>query len=271
VVCLNYIAWALWLLGYPDQAVRNAEESIEIARNLNHPNSLAISNFVLNLIRSFRREAVLVQEGAENLIAFSAEHGLGLWLLWSPIHRDWAMALQGRDGEWVPQMREALVAAHAVGADIGRTNLLCQIAEACCAAGQFDEALITLDEALAVVEKGSEFYYESEIHRLKGELLLKKNRANAVQAQSCFERAIAIARGQRGKSLELSATTSLAQLLAKHGEREKACAMLAEIYDWFTEGFDTAPLKEAKALLDELSEPPPPRSKRSRKIQRDLR
>ncbi len=81
VVCLNYMAWALWLLGYPDQAVQNVAESIAIARSINHPNSLAISNFVLNLVRSFRREAALVQEGAENLIAFSAEHGLGLWLL----------------------------------------------------------------------------------------------------------------------------------------------------------------------------------------------
>ncbi len=175
------------------------------------------------------------------------------------------MALQIRDGDWVPQMREALVAVHAVGADIGRTNLLCQIAEAYREAGQFDEALITLNEALAIVEKGSERYYEPEIHRLEGELLLKKNPTNTAEARNCFERAIAIARDQSGKSLEICATTSLAQLLAKHGEHEKARAMLSEIYSWFTEGFDTLDLKEAKALLNELSAPPL-RPKRSRKI-----
>ena len=119
--------------------------------------------------------------------------------------------------------------------------------------GRLDDGLSALTEALAAADEHENHYYEAEMHRLKGELLLRQDNSNAAEAQNCFQRAIEIARKQSAKSWELRATMSLARLLAKQGNRDEARAMLAEIYNWFTEGFDTADLKDAKALLDRLS------------------
>jgi predicted ATPase len=119
--------------------------------------------------------------------------------------------------------------------------------------GRLDDGLSALTEALAVADEREARVFEAETHRLKGELLLKQDDSNAAEAQNCFARAIEIARRQSAKSWELRATMSLARLLAKQGRRDEARTMLAEIYNWFTEGFDTADLKDAKALLDELS------------------
>ena len=119
--------------------------------------------------------------------------------------------------------------------------------------GRLDDGLSALTEALAAADEHEDRLYEAEIHRLKGELLLKQDDSNAAEAQSCFQRAIEIARKQSAKSWELRATMSLARLLAQQGHRDEARTMLAEIYNWFTEGFDTADLKDAKALLEELA------------------
>src|SRR6516164_8395846 len=127
------------------------------------------------------------------------------------------------------------------------------LAEACGETGRCDEGLSALREALATADEHENRHYEAEMHRLKGELLVKQDDSNAAEARNCFERAVEIARRQSAKSLELRATMSLARLLAKQGRRDEARMMLAEIYNWFAEGFDTADLKEAKALLEELS------------------
>src|SRR6516164_243078 len=123
------------------------------------------------------------------------------------------------------------------------------LAEACGETGRFDEGLSALREALATADQHENRHYEAEMHRLKGELLLKQDDSTAAEAQHCFERAVEIARRQSAKSLELRATMSLSRLLALQGRRDEARSMLAEIYNWFTEGFDTADLKDAKALL----------------------
>jgi len=132
-------------------------------------------------------------------------------------------------------------------------HALCLLAEACGEAGRLDDGLSALTEALAAADEHGIRQYEAETHRLRGELLLRQDLSKAAEAQSCFERAIEIARKQSAKSLELRATISLSQLLDKQGRREEARAMLADIYGWFTEGFDTADLKDAKTLLDELN------------------
>ena len=128
------------------------------------------------------------------------------------------------------------------------------LAEACIESSLLDDGLSALAEALAVANETEGHGYDAEIYRLKGELLLKQDDSNAEEAQSCFQHAIEIARNQSAKSRELRATTSLARLIAKQGRRDEARTMLAEIYGWFTEGFDTADLKDAKVLLDELAE-----------------
>ena len=143
--------------------------------------------------------------------------------------------------------------ASATGAELWRTYNLAQLAQACGKAGRTDEGLGVIAEALDVVQEMGELWWETEILRLRGELLLRRNPSGLEEAQTSYERAIEIARKQGAKSLELRATKSLARLLDKQGRRGEARTMLAEIYGWFTEGFDTADLIDAKALLDELS------------------
>jgi predicted ATPase len=185
-------------------------------------------------------------------MALSTEHGLTDWLAWATALRGWAMVEQRRNEEGIAQIHGGLTASRAVGAELLRPYNLCLLAEACRETGRLDEGQRALAEALAAADKHGIRHHEAEIHRLKGELLLMQDQSNAPQAQRCFERAIEIARKQSARSLELRATMSLARLLAKQGHRDGARAMLAEIYGWFTEGFDTADLKDAKALLEEL-------------------
>jgi adenylate cyclase len=248
---LSYAGWTLWNLGYPDQAVEVSNQAISAAQQLSHPNSLAAAEFFLTFVRIFRREPRLVQEGAEHVIAFSAEHGLGAWFH-ANCYRGWAIAQQGHYEEGIEQMRQGLAIAHAVGADIGRSHYLNSLAEAYIRTGRLEDGLSALTEALTFADEHEERVSEPETYRLKGELLLKQNNPNVKEAEICFERAIEIARKQSAKSWELRATTSLARLVDKQGRRDEARAMLAEIYDWFTEGFDTADLQDAKALLHEL-------------------
>jgi predicted ATPase len=163
------------------------------------------------------------------------------------------MAEQGRHEEGIAQIQEGLAAYSATGAELTRSRGLCLLAQGCMEAGRLDDGLSALNEALRVCNAQEERNWESEIHRLEGELLLRQDDANTAEAQISFEQAIEIARQQSAKSWELRATVSLARLLASQGRRDEAGEKLAEIYNWFTEGFDTADLKDAKALLDELS------------------
>jgi predicted ATPase len=233
VACLSYGSWTLWYLGYPDQALKMGDEALALAQGLSHPHTLAFAQFFFCFLRQFRREARAAQEIAERVIALSAEQGL---------HE-----------EGIVEMQEGLAAIRVTGSVLGWPDFLCLLAEVCRETGRFDDGLSAVAEALPFADEHEDRVAEAETHRLKGELLLKQNNSNAAEPQSCFEQAIEIARHQSAKSWELRATTSLARLLAKRGRRDEARAMLAEIYGWFTEGFDTADLKDAKALLDELS------------------
>jgi predicted ATPase len=237
VVCLSYAAWTLWQLGYPDQALLRGNESIALAQGLSHPYSLANAKLFMGFLRQYRREPRAAQETAEAAIVLSAEHGLTDYLAFATSLRGWAMAEQGRKEEGIAQIQEGLAASRP---ELLRPQLLCLLAAACMQTGRVDDGLGALTEALAAADEHEVRHHEAEIHRLKGELLLRQGDANAEQAQSCFERAIEIARKQSAKSWELRATMSLARLFAKQGRRDKARAMLADIYGWFTEGFDTA-------------------------------
>ena len=156
--------------------------------------------------------------------------------------------------EGIAGMHEGLGDYRAIGAGIGRPHFLSLLARGYERTGRFEDGLRTLREALVIVNEHDERQYEAELNRLMGELVLKQNDSNAAEARSCFERAIEVAQKQSAKSWELRATMSLARLLRDSDRRDEARAMLADIYGWFTEGFDTADLKDARALLDELSE-----------------
>jgi predicted ATPase/class 3 adenylate cyclase len=244
----------LWLLGYPDQALERGNEALALAQRLSQPYNLAFAKVFVGFLHQFRGDVRAAQENAESLIALCAEYGLTNWLALATIVRGWAMAGQGRTQEGIAQIQEALANTRATGwSEIYRPYCHSLLAEACGEAGRLDEGLSALTEALIIADEHENRQYEAEMHRLKGELLLKQDDSNAAAARSCFERAVEIARKQSAKSLELRATMSLARLLAKRGRRDEARVMLAGIYNWFTEGFDTADLEEAKALQEELT------------------
>jgi predicted ATPase len=253
VNCLSYMALILWTLGYPDQALKKGDEAVALAQALSHSLSLAFAEGLVGYLRQYRREARAAQDTAERLTALSVEHGFPHWLAQATVTRGWAIAKQGHGEEGIAQIQEGLAAFRTIGSGVLLPHALCLLAEACGEAGRLDDGLSALTEATAAADEHGIRQYEAEAHRLKGELLLKQDHSNAAEAQTCFERAIEIARKQSAKSLELRATINLARLLRDTGRRDEARAKLAEIFGWFTEGFDTADLKDAKALLDELS------------------
>jgi predicted ATPase len=253
VMCLSYTAWTLWHLGYPDQALNTVNEALALAQRLSHGFSLGLAEMGAGMLHLLRREARKAQGSAESGIAVSAEHGLNDFLAWATTMRGSAMAEQGHHEEGITQIQEGLAALRTTGSELLRPYLLSLLAEACKETGRLYDGLSALTEALVAGNEHEIRHHEPETYRLKGELLLRQDDLNASEAQKCFERAIEIARKQSAKSFELRATVSLARLLAKQSDRDKARAMLAQIFGWFTEGFDTADLKDAKALLDQLN------------------
>jgi predicted ATPase len=247
---LGYLGMILWTLGYPDQALKRGQEGVALAEGLVH--QLCANEVFLFVVHQRRGEADKAQRAAENVITLSDEHGFTLWSALATFLRHWAIIEQGQGDGNISQLREALAAYRATEAQVGRSGNLCMLAEACMKTGRLDDASDALTEALAVADQHEEHHGDAEIHRLRGELALKKEGSNVAAAQRCFERAIEVAQKQSAKSFELRATMSLARLLAQQGHRREPRAMLAEIYGWFTEGFDTADLKDAKALLEEL-------------------
>jgi predicted ATPase len=217
VTSLSYVAMTLWQLGYPDQALKRGNEALALAQTLLHPFSLAFAEHYFGVLRQYRREARAAQEAAEGVIALCAEHGFPDRLAIATSLHGWAMAEQGRNEEGIAQIQEGLAASRATGAELYRPYFLCLLAEACTKSDRLDDGLSALREALAAANEHENRHYEAEMHRLKGELLLTQNDLNAAEAQSCFERAIEIARKQSAKSLELRATMSLARLLCERG------------------------------------------------------
>jgi class 3 adenylate cyclase/predicted ATPase len=244
-------ALAFWLRGFPDAAQRHANQAVSLAQDLQDSLSHAWALGTRAQVHQVMREVQPALEAAEAAIARA--EGFPNVLLWARIVRGWALAEIGSAEEGVGQIREAIAAMSAGPGEMWRTYDLAQLAEACAKADRIGEGLATIAEALDLIHQNGERWWEAEIVRLRGELLLRQGDSKAAEAQSCFERAMQIAHKQEARSLELRATTSRARLLATQGKRDEARAMLAEIYNWFTEGFDTADLRDAKALLDELS------------------
>ncbi|MGE0885280.1 MAG: protein kinase [Blastocatellales bacterium] len=247
----SWLAWTLWLLGYPDQALEQSQAAIRLGREVSHAHSLAYALGFACYTHQSRREWQPALELAEAMMSLSAEQGFAMWLGWGTVLRGWALAERGEIPEGINELRRGLDSSQSTGARIFRTYQFCLLAEAYRRAKQTRAALAALEEAQALVEKLGERYWEAEVFRLRGELLLMEGAAVA-EVESCFQQASEIARRQEAKSLELRAAISLARLWQQQGKGEEAQAMLAEIYGWFTEGFDTADLQEAKALLDEL-------------------
>ena len=250
-VCLTHrmgsVAARLFEPGCPAE-----QRSARADAKLSNPLCQAQGGFFLGLLHHYRRDASAVRETAEGVIALSAEHGSVQFLAEATTLRGWAMVQQGYYEEGIAQIQEGLAASRAIGEELFRPYFLCLLAEAYMETGRLDDGLDAVAEALAAADAHGDDHYRAEMHRLKAELLLRRNDSNDAEAHRCFERAIEVARKQSAKSLELRATTSLARLLVSYGRRDEARATLAEIYNWFTEGFDMLISKDAKALLDEL-------------------
>jgi class 3 adenylate cyclase/predicted ATPase len=253
IVCRLYAGWVLWLLGYPNQAVQQIDSAVTHARELAHNFSLAFALNHAALIRMFRREAQAAQERAEVSMAFSTEQGVAQWLAQGTVFWGWARAMQGQVVEGMAQIRQGMAAWQATGGELTRPWYLTQLAEACGKAGKVEEGLNVLAEALALANKTEERWWEAEMHRLSGELRAATSGEPQAEVETCFHQALATARRQQAKSLELRAAMSLARLWQQQGQCAEAYDLLAPIYGWFTEGFDTADLQEAKGLLAELS------------------
>jgi class 3 adenylate cyclase/predicted ATPase len=252
VVCLTRAAVAQWELGYSDQAMQRSHEALALARELSHPFSLMYALSWTTVVPQFRGEGHIAREWAEAMIALSIEQGFAQGVVRGRILRGWALAAQGWEEEGIAEMRQGVIDWRALGVRTTVPYFLTLLAEAHGACGQVEEGLRLLAEALATVHETGERIHEAELYRTQGDLLLRQTTPDAHQAETCFQQALDIARRQEAKSWELRAARSLARLWQQQGKRQKAYDLLAEVYDWFTEGFDTADLQDAKALLEEL-------------------
>ncbi len=260
VVCLFYNALTLWLLGYPDQAVQHSEEALHTAQTLLHTHSLAAAQNCTAMLHQIRSDLPAVHQTAEAAIVLSQEQGFPHWLTMGRMLQGWAAAMQTPAGDGLEQLKSGLAAWRATGSELLRSYFLSLLAEVQQKKGQLEEGRRTLDEALESVEEHGERFYEAELYRLKGEGLLNAERRGQKElpavhhfskAEECFQRAIDIARRQGAKSLELRAVMSLARLWQRQDRISAGRQLVAEVYGWFSEGFDTPDLQQAKALLEE--------------------
>jgi len=252
VVCGSHDAWALWHLGYPAQGLTRSHEAVTLAQQMAHPFSLGFALFFAARLHQSRREVRAAQECAEATIILATHQGFPHWRVQGAVLRGWALAQQGQTREGLEQLTQGLTAWRVTGAELGRPYCLVLLAEAYGMLGQPEAGLTVLTEALALVDTTGGRSCEPELYRLKGELLFQQPSGHQAEVESCFAQAMALAQHQSAKSWELRAATSLARLWQQQGKPAEAHALLAPVYGWFTEGFDTADLQEAKALLEQL-------------------
>ena len=252
-VCCRYrAAPVLWLLGYPEQALASSQAALTLAQELDHPYSLTHALHWAAVLHHLRREATLTQERAEAAITIATKQGFsGESLLQASLLRGWALAACGHREEGLTQL-QLLEAPRATRTTRDRAYHLALLAEASAQGGESVAGIAALVEALATLPTSGARWCEAELHRLRGVLLLQGAMPQPGEAEACLQQALTVACHQQAKSLELRATMSLCRLWQKQDKRATAYALLTPIYGWFTEGFDTADLQEAKALLEEL-------------------
>jgi predicted ATPase len=270
VLSRGFAASVLWYLGYPERALETMDEALSQAREVAHPFSLAFALDHNAWLHQYRREPAETQERAEEEMRFSGEQGFPFFLAMGTIRRGWALAEQGQDAEGIAQIGQGLAAYEATGALLIRPYWISLLAQAYGRVGRAEDGLGLVGEALAMTH--GQNVWKAELHRLRGELSLVRlgggddaevapTDAPAVtrvghsidQAESCFRRAIDIAREQQAKSLELRASTSLARLWRDQGKHAEARDLIGPIYNWFTEGFDAPDLRDARALLEPIA------------------
>jgi predicted ATPase len=242
----------LWMLGYPDQAHQRAQEGLALSEEFEHPFSSAFARWGGIEVKLLRGELVEAAEDAREFLAFVREHRFPLFIAMAMLFQGAVLVEEGKGAAGMTQIREVQNLAESIGAHIFQTWVLSEFLEACLTTGAIGEGLRAVEREIKKQPLTGQRAMESEIRRLYGELMLAKDPDHAAQAEAEFQLAVQIAQRQNAKSLELRAVMSLARLWLEQGKVNEAREHLSEIYNWFTEGFDTQDLKEAKAMLDKL-------------------
>jgi predicted ATPase len=246
-----YDACCLWCLGYPDQAQKRSQEALTLAQEMNHPFSLAdVICYAGCLLSEMRRDVKTLRQSAEQLAQLGGEKVPG-WLGTAINHNGVASSNLGQVAEGIAQIHQGIATNESIGARCYLSVTLGYLAEAQAKAGQLERGLVTLDESLAVVEQSSEHIWEAELYRMRAKMLLMQGKTT--KAEASLLKAIEVARRQNARSWELRAATDLASLWKSQGKVDEAYALLAPVYDWFTEGFDTPDLISARELLEGLA------------------
>ena len=252
VCAQTHAAIVIWCMGFVDRALDWASQALTLSEQLSHPFSRVDALFGVARVRLFRREYASAQAHAKEMVALSTQHGFSLLGAWGTIIQGSAVVNTIETSAIIEDMRRGIGVTQDTGAQAHVPYLLSLLVDACWKIGQVEAGLETAEDALQLIEKTGERNWEAEIYRLKGELLLKHPAPEETEAEQCFHQALDIATAQSAKSLELRGAMSLARLRRSQEKQEEARNLLAPIYESFTEGFDTADLKEAKALLQSL-------------------
>jgi predicted ATPase len=252
VMCGAFAALALCVLGYPDQALQRSQEMLRLAQDISHPYSLAFAQCAAAVTHQCRREAPEVQHLAAAAIKLASEQGFPMWSAMGTVLHGWACAMQRQQAEGIEQVRRGLYVWRATGATNVLPYYLILLADAYREAGQVDAGRKGLEEALAIIRTTGECWWEAELYRLRGELLLLDSPADTLAAEQDFQQALAVSRRQAALFWELRAARSLGRLWLRHGKREAARQLLAEVHKKVSEGFNTLDCRQTRTLLDEL-------------------
>jgi predicted ATPase len=253
VAVWSFRSLALWLLGYPEAALADAQRALEYAREMGHAATLMYALGHATMFAHLHCGSYAVAKAElDELVAVANEKGALFWKALGTMNRSCVLALSGNASDAIQMFTSGIAAYRSTGATVWVPLYLPHLARAHAQLGQFEEAWRCIGQAMTAAETTKETWYEADIQRTAGEIALKSHAPDAAKAEAHFERAIAIAREQKAKSWELRAAMSIARLWHEQGKRQQAGDLLAPIYGWFTEGFDTLDLKEAKALLEKL-------------------
>jgi predicted ATPase len=241
-----------WVLGYPDRARERVRDGLALAERLDDSFSLAYALVFASWVDQLQDNREGILENAKEAIRLATEKGFPYWLSIGKVMEGWGEAAGNPVHATVLSLRDRVENHRALGTNLFMPNFLALLGDAALRAGQTDACGAALDEAETFLERTGERWWNTEIHRLQGELLVARN-SDGAKAESRFQKALALARERDAKSFELRAAMSLARLWQRRGERNEGRELLAPMYDWFSEGFDTSDLKNAKALLEHLS------------------
>jgi predicted ATPase len=248
-----YRAWAQWMLGYPETAIADADRALENAQEAGHAGTLMYAQFHTSVTNILCAKYAAANAQSNEVVRLADEKGAALWKALGTMENGCVLALSGRASDATQMISSGIATYRSTGSRVYLPFFLLHLSMAHAELGQFDDAWRCIGEAKTALETGNERWCEAEINRVSGEFALLSPKPDAVKAEADFQRALSVTRAQQAKSWELRASMSMARLWRDQGKPQQARELLAPIYGWFTEGFDTRDLREAKALLDALS------------------